>query len=53
MPTSAGSTASPLVYTRTYTAKDAVGNTQRIPSGEARYLIPVGAHLNVVAPSER
>jgi DNA-directed RNA polymerase subunit beta' len=28
--------------------KDAVGNTQRIPSGEARYLIPVGAHLNVV-----
>jgi DNA-directed RNA polymerase subunit beta' len=28
--------------------KDAAGNTAKISSGEARYLIPVGAHLNVV-----
>ncbi len=28
--------------------KDAGGQTARISSGEARYLIPVGAHLNVV-----
>jgi DNA-directed RNA polymerase subunit beta' len=28
--------------------KDAAGQTARISSGEARYLLPVGAHLNVV-----
>jgi len=27
--------------------KDTAGQTARIPSGEARYLLPVGAHLNV------
>src|SRR5881296_3035338 len=27
--------------------KDQSGQTARIPSGEARYLLPVGAHLNV------
>jgi DNA-directed RNA polymerase subunit beta' len=32
--------------------KDAAGNTMKIPSGEARYLIPVGAHLNVVEGQE-
>ncbi|HSV07873.1 MAG TPA: DNA-directed RNA polymerase subunit beta' [Candidatus Binatus sp.] len=28
--------------------KNDAGQTARIPSGEARYLLPVGAHLNVV-----
>ncbi len=28
--------------------KDETGNTARIGSGEARYLLPVGAHLNVI-----
>src|SRR4029077_15710009 len=28
--------------------KDTGGQTARISSGEARYLIPVGAHLNVI-----
>jgi DNA-directed RNA polymerase subunit beta' len=32
--------------------KDAGGQTARISSGEARYLIPVGAHLNVVESQE-
>src|SRR5262249_26508996 len=32
--------------------KDAGGQTAKISSGEARYLIPVGAHLNVVEGQE-
>jgi DNA-directed RNA polymerase subunit beta' len=32
--------------------KDTGGQTARISSGEARYLIPVGAHLNVVESQE-
>ncbi len=34
------------------TIKDAAGTTQKISTGEARYLIPVGAHLNVVEGQE-
>src|SRR5262245_5049306 len=32
--------------------KDAAGQTAKISSGEARYLIPVGAHLNVIEGQE-